>query len=133
MSTTAAILITLAIILPCLVIGVLSSSTAKIMVMSAVVGTSLWAAVDSFRLKVREYKSQVAAHPFVLFTACLGLWIVIFPVYLVVRSKIQAGLLPKEPTARRKYALYACIALWCLPVLLAVAELLLASALRLSM
>jgi hypothetical protein len=121
MSGVAAALVTLVIILPCLLIGFLSPAVSMIMVVVAVISTSLWITVDSSHLKVREYKSQVVAYPFVLFTASLGLWIVIFPVYLVVRSKIQAGLLPKAANRRERFALYTCIAMWSVLVLTIIA------------
>lgn len=108
-----AIAIAVAILLPCSLIGFLSPDGAKITVMLAILSTSLWVAVDSSSLNVREYKSQVAAHPFVLFTASLGLWIVVFPVYLFVRSKIKAGLLSKGANPRERRTLHLCIALWC--------------------
>ncbi len=113
----AAVLITLAILSPCLLLGFFSPAAAKIMVAAAIVTTSLWLAIDSSRLRVREFKSQLASHPFVLFTASLGLWILVFPTYLIVRSKIQAGLLPKSPNPRERYAVYLCIAVWSLPVI----------------
>ena len=68
----SAILITLAIILPCLLVGFLSPAVARTLVMVAVISTSLWVALDSSRPQVRDYKSQVGAHPFVLFTAPVG-------------------------------------------------------------
>ncbi len=115
-SGTTAVLIALAVILPCVLVSFWNPTAAAVMVMAAVVGTSLWVAADSSRLKIREYKSQVAAHPFVLFSASLALWAVVFPVYLVVRSRIQTGQLPKAPNPRERYALYACIAMWCIPI-----------------
>lgn len=114
MSGVSAVLITLAIIVPCLLVRFLSPTAAKISVIVAVVSTSLWVAIDSSRLRIRSYKSQVAAHPFVLFTASLGLWIVVFPVYLVVRSKVHAGLLPEQAASRQRGAMYLSVALWCL-------------------
>jgi len=55
----SAILITLAIILPCLLVGFLSPAVARTLVMVAVISTSLWVALDSSRPQVRDYKSQV--------------------------------------------------------------------------
>ena len=120
-SGVTAVLSALAIISPCVFVGFLSPAVAKAMLIVAVLGTSVWVAVDAWRLKVREYKSQLAAHPFVLFTASLGLWIVVFPVYLVVRSKIRAGQLPKAPNPRERRVLYACIATWCIVAAMVVA------------
>ena len=70
------------------------------------------------RLGVREYKSQVAAHPFVLFTASLVLWIMVFPAYLAIRSKIRDGQLPKAENTRERPLLYICIFIWCFPIVL---------------
>jgi hypothetical protein len=112
MSSLRAILISMAIIVPCLLVGFASPTSAKVLVAAAVISTSAWAARDSAALHVREYKSTLAAIPFVLFTACVGLWIVVFPVYLVVRGRVVAGLLPKAENAHERRALYLCIALW---------------------
>lgn len=58
----------------------------------AVLGTSLWASVDSGTIQLSRYKSGIALKPFVLFLACLLLWIVAFPWYLAVRYRIKNGL-----------------------------------------
>lgn len=65
-----------------------------------VVGTALWAAIDSSRLQLKKYKSGIATGPVVLFIALVLLWIAGFPWYLAVRYKITHGLLElKEPQA----------------------------------
>ena len=56
--------------------------------------SAIWAAVDSTRLKVRD-KTQLIAHPVLLgFGMCL-IWFVTFPWYLIARTKIKAGVMPK--------------------------------------
>lgn len=57
----------------------------------AVFVTSLWASVDSAKIQLSRYKSGIALKPFVLFIACLLLWIVAFPWYLSVRYRIKKG------------------------------------------
>ncbi len=63
-----------------------------------VLGTAIWAAVDSSRLQLKKFKSGIACGPVVLFIAVALLWIVGFPWYLAVRYKIKHGSLElKEP------------------------------------
>jgi hypothetical protein len=56
-----------------------------------VLGTSIWAAIDSSKIGLRRYKSGISYGPVVLFIACALLWIVGFPWYLSMRYKIRAG------------------------------------------
>src|SRR5438876_5967975 len=118
LSGRKALLIALAILLPFGLIGFTNPRLSAGMVLLAITATSAWAAVDSSRLQMREYKSQVSAHPWVLFTAMLGAWIVVFPCYLVVRSKLAEGLLPKQSEPKRNILLYASVLVWFLLVLL---------------
>src|SRR5882757_10204966 len=63
-----------------------------------VIGTALWAAIDSSKLQLKRYKSGVSVGPVMLFIACVGLWIIGFPWYLTVRDKIKNGTaVLKEP------------------------------------
>src|SRR5688572_17253089 len=65
-----------------------------------VAATSLWVAIDSYRLGLSRYKSGISYNPAILFMACLLLWIVGFPWYLVMRHKIKSGTaVLKLPTA----------------------------------
>lgn len=57
----------------------------------AVLGTSLWASVDSGTIQLSRYKSGIALKPFMLFLGCLLLWIAAFPWYLSVRYRIKSG------------------------------------------
>ena len=57
-----------------------------------VIATSLWVAIDSYRLGLSRYKSGISYNPAILFMACLLLWIVGFPWYLVMRHKIKSGM-----------------------------------------
>ena len=67
---------------------------------AVVVGTSIWAAVDSSGIQLYRYKSGIALKPFVLFLACLLLWIVAFPWYLSVRYRITNGLAELKESGR---------------------------------
>ena len=58
--------------------------------------TSIWSAVDSARMELREYKTRIALHPLILFNAMYLLWFVLFPWYLVIRSRIRAGTLSRR-------------------------------------
>ena len=58
-----------------------------------VVGTSIWVAVDAGNHRLGEYENGIGGTA----GACIGsllLWIVVFPWYLAVRSRIRAGLQP---------------------------------------
>lgn len=57
-----------------------------------ILGTALWAAVDSKKISLKEYKSELSYSPIVLFLAVALLWIAGFPWYLHVRYKIKNGL-----------------------------------------
>jgi len=76
-----------------------NASTALVVLI--VVGTSLWAALDSARIRIREHKTALASHPVVLFIGMVLLWVVFFPWYLVVRSRIRAGWLERREHPRR--------------------------------
>ncbi len=56
-----------------------------------ILGTALWAAIDSSKMRLKRYKSGISYGPVVLFFACMLLWIVGFPWYLAMRYKIKAG------------------------------------------
>jgi len=69
-----------------------------------VLGTTVWACIDSYRIR-RLYKAKdTTAHPVGLFLCMTLLWIVIFPWYLVTRSGVLAKLgtvpLPVAPPAQ---------------------------------
>lgn len=56
-----------------------------------VLGTALWAAFDSKKIQLKQYKSGISYGPVVLFIAIALLWILGFPWYLAMRYKIKAG------------------------------------------
>lgn len=66
------------------------------LIVLVIFATSIWAAVDSARLDLREYKTWIGLHPLVLFNAMYLLWFVLFPWYLVIRSRIRAGTLSRR-------------------------------------
>lgn len=84
MKTWQAILLTLAIFFVSLFLP-------PLFMIAVVGGTSVWAAVDSSGIQLHRYQSGIALKPFVLFLACLLLWIVAFPWYLSVRHRIKSG------------------------------------------
>ena len=58
-----------------------------------VLGTSVWVALDASKHKLGEYQNGIGGPA----AACLGsllLWIIVFPWYLAVRSRIRAGVQP---------------------------------------
>ncbi len=60
-------------------------------VLLMVIGTSIWVVVDAKSLGFgkRAINNQVDSGPWTWFFACLLLWIVAFPIYLVKRSKYK--------------------------------------------
>jgi uncharacterized membrane protein YccC len=60
--------------------------------------TALWAAVDASQLKLHKYSGGID-HPILAFLAISCLWIVFFPLYLVIRSRRLAG----ELKLKKKY------------------------------
>lgn len=67
-----------------------------------VIITSVWMAVDSNQIKIREYKTGLAVHPALIFLFSLMIWIVCFPWYLSVRHKIKNGEMPKNDGQRQR-------------------------------
>jgi hypothetical protein len=62
----------------------------------AIVALSLWATVDSHKVKLHVYKTRIALRPISLFNAMIFFWPVLFPWYLIVCSKIGDGTLPRK-------------------------------------
>ena len=82
------ILLTIWIPLACVVISTLINfNIFQIMI----IGTALWAAIDSSKIQLKRYKSGISYGPVVIFFCFVFLWIVAFPWYLIVRNKIKAG------------------------------------------
>jgi len=85
MKTGPAILLVLVIFLVCIFLP-------PIVMTLVVLGTSLWAAVDSSKIDLYRYKSGISTKPIGIFLGCLLLWIIAFPWYLSMRYKITNGL-----------------------------------------
>jgi len=101
LSGIKAVGIAVGIVLAAWLIGVViamavSPSLASVPPILMVIGTSLWAAFDSSSIRLRDYKTRLASHPVVLMFSLWLLWIVVFPAYLVVRSRILAGQLERR-------------------------------------
>jgi len=62
-----------------------------LVVVALVLGSSAWAAVDSSKIQLKRYQSGLSYGPIGVFLGCILLWIVVFPWYLVVRSRIVSG------------------------------------------
>ena len=97
LSVTKAILITLALLLLWVLVAfaLQDANAATVLLGLMVLGTSLWAAIDWSRLRLRDYWKQLSVDPVLLFFCMWLLWIVLFPSYLVVRSRIKAGVMPR--------------------------------------
>jgi hypothetical protein len=71
-----------------LVIGLYSPSPVMMII---VAGSAVWAAIDSQKIGLVKYKSGISYHPIVLLIGVLGIWIIAFPWYLIVRGQILSG------------------------------------------
>ena len=70
----------------------------EILIMMTILLSSIWAGNDSSKIEFEKYKSTISNGPFMITLGCLALWIVIFPWYLIQRSKIISGTAElKEP------------------------------------
>ena len=58
-----------------------------------VLGTSIWAAVDASTHKLADYQNGLGG-PASAFFGSLLLWILVFPWYLAIRSRIRSGVQP---------------------------------------
>ncbi len=88
MKTWLAILFAVGLLFACIVATALTHFNVTFFM---VLGTSLWAAIDSSKIELRRYKSGISYGPVVLFIACVLLWIIGFPWYLAMRYKIKTG------------------------------------------
>lgn len=61
-----------------------------------IVATSVWATVDSSRLRLQDYRTLIALHPILLFNLMYLLWPLMFPWYLMLSARIRLGQLPKR-------------------------------------
>jgi hypothetical protein len=109
MPLMSAILFALVIIVPCLLAGLISFGAAIDAAAVIIVSTSLWMSLDAWFLDIRGYETDFAVHPFVLLTAGLALWVVVFPGYLMTRSRIFAGQLAKAKSPPGRGSLYMCV------------------------
>ena len=86
--TWIAILFTIGLLAVCAVISrLISFDFTWIMVL----GTALWAAIDSSKIQLKRYKSGISYGPVVLFFGFVIIWVIAFPWYLIVRHKIKTG------------------------------------------
>jgi hypothetical protein len=82
------ILLTIWIPIACVVVGALINFN---VIQVMILGTALWAAIDSSKIQLKRYKSGISYGPVVVFLCFVFLWIVAFPWYLIVRNKIKSG------------------------------------------
>jgi len=88
MRTWLAILLTVGLVTGCVVIF---KFTGENLFGLLIVGTSVWAGIDSAKLELTRYRSGISYGPVVLGVLCAGFWIVGFPWYLSMRYKIKTG------------------------------------------
>jgi hypothetical protein len=100
LSALVAVFMAIALVLLGCVLGYYGGIGGLALEALAMIATSVWAAIDSSRLRLREYRTGLAAHPLFLAIGMLLLWCIVFPWYLVVRSRIRAGHIGKRERPR---------------------------------
>jgi hypothetical protein len=88
MRTSLAILLTIGIFAGCSLFSALIPLNPFVLV---VVGTSVWAGIDSAMHQLRKYQSGISYGPVALGPLCAMFWMVGFPWYLSMRYKIRRG------------------------------------------
>jgi hypothetical protein len=91
MKTRDAVLLTITLFVIGSLIRFQIAGTGVPLIYFVVLGTSLWGAIDSGKLQLRDDKSPISYGPVVLFLGLLLLWLIAFPWYLSVRCRIRAG------------------------------------------
>ncbi len=91
MKTYYAILLTIALFILTSLVGVSIAGRYVPFSYFMIVGTAIWASMDSSKIQLKRYKSGISYGPVVLFICFLMLWAVAFPWYLVMRYKIKNG------------------------------------------
>jgi len=86
--TWLAILLTIALVGTCIVIYRLTGIDPSWII---VIGTAVWAAIDSRKIHLKRYESGISYGPVALFFGFALLWFIAFPWYLVVRHRIKTG------------------------------------------
>jgi hypothetical protein len=69
-----------------------------------VVGTSFWVLSDGKAHKLDDYEHGLSGGTVGAFFGCLLLWIIVFPWYLNIRSRIRAGVQPVKLGRNRSEA-----------------------------
>ena len=91
MKTRDAILLTIALILLTSFFGLNIAGRYFPFSWFMILGTAMWAAIDSSKIQLKRYKSGISYGPVVLFLGFVLLWVIAFPWYLIVRHKILSG------------------------------------------
>jgi len=94
-SVSAALAVSVGLILLLALLLAWESRLAPVAILT-VFGTSLWGAIDSFRIDLQAYRTRIAFHPMILFNLMFLFWVPLFPWYLVIRARIIAGTLPRK-------------------------------------
>ena len=74
-----------------LVSKVLGPELAALGSYGVILSSAIWAAVDSERVGLRNYKSGIAYKPLTLAVLIAFLWIIGFPWYVMQRDRIRSG------------------------------------------
>ena len=56
-----------------------------------VIGSAIWASIDSQKIALIKYKTTASNGPVVILIAIVVMWIVFFPWYLIARGNILNG------------------------------------------
>ncbi len=94
MKTWIAILLTVGLTAGC---GILAAFTQLNLCVPMIVGTSVWAGIDSAKLRLQRYQSGISYGPVLLGILCSMVWFIGFPWYLSMRHKIITGTAQLRP------------------------------------
>lgn len=87
MRPVAAILTTLGLLVAILVASQVHAAFGSLIVL----GTTIWAGIDASKIELRKYKLNGVTSPATTVVACLLLWVIAFPWYLINKGKIARG------------------------------------------
>lgn len=94
MSPAKAILFSLALIVVSTVATRISGYPVNL---AMILISSMWAGMESSQIKLKNYQSRISNGPVMIFFACVLLWFIAFPWFLIMRHKIINGTAVLKP------------------------------------
>jgi hypothetical protein len=98
LSAWQGVLIGLGLLVFFVVLAAALGESAGTLIGLTVLGTSVWASIDSYQIRRRYTAKNTTAHPLGLFLLLILLWIIVLPSYLVNRSRVLAKFGAGQPS-----------------------------------